>query len=657
MGAAHPSVDTRPGDFSLRGIVDGSRSRARSRAGRPGATGSPEGRREWTWTVVSLGDTLPVAPVGRARRAVTVRPLGERLFRFAVVADTHLEPDGAPGTPASPRSNRRFAAAIAALSDDPPAFALHLGDVVHPLPELGESEAAAAAAEALLATMPCPLHLTAGNHDIGDKPNPLVPAAAVRPDWIARFDRRFGPATRAFDHEGCRFVLFNDLLVNSGLPEEEEAFALLEEALATADRAFLATHYPPFLHAADEGTLYDNLDEPGRSRLLDIVARHGVEAVFAGHVHVFLHNRHRGVEIYGAPSVAFVRRDFSERFRVAPFAEAGREDPERVGFLVVDVHERGHVARMVRAADCARPPGGGPAPSGKAGEWSGFGVTLRHSWCGVTELPVNPPVDPFARKRVRDDDTLLALLELGLRDLRVPAADLIDPETAQRAALLASLGFRFTAFVAGLPAPQTVAALLAAPAPPETLEIVSVREALPSAVDHVAPALSAAGVRLQLTPLVPPQPGSEGRAGMHRVLAGLPPEPAAVAALAPLGRPGLALVAGISVPLAVVDGALLDALDVVARQSGVAAAILADWAETDKDRSAADAEALAAAIDRIAPRLATPRPTRLFLDTLAEFDRGYHVRAGLLDRRANLTAAGRAVMRAAARAATGALTT
>lgn len=148
---------------------------------------------------------------------------GPRLFRFAVLADTHVEPDAEPGFD-PPRANRRLARAVEMLATDPPAFALHLGDVVHPLPDVAESEAARAAAEALLAPLPCPLHVTPGNHDIGDKPNPLVPAASVRPDWLARFQRRFGPNLVTFDHAGCRFAIFNDLLVNSGLPEEEAMF-------------------------------------------------------------------------------------------------------------------------------------------------------------------------------------------------------------------------------------------------------------------------------------------------------------------------------------------------------------------------------------------------------------------------------------------------
>jgi hypothetical protein len=582
--------------------------------------------------------------------------LGPRLFRFAVLGDTHVEPVSTRAR--VPRANRRLAEAIEDMRADPPAFALHLGDVVHPLPELPESDAALDAATALLRQLPCPLHACAGNHDVGDKPNPLVPAAAVRTAWLDRFARRFGPHFHAFDHDGCRFVVFNDILVNSGLEEEEALFAFLDEALAGTERAFLATHYPPFLHAPDEGTLYDNLDEPGRSRLLDLVARHPVEALFAGHVHVFLHNRFGGADVYGAPSTAFVRRDFSERFAVAPLAEHGREDPERVGWLAVDVHAHGHVVRMVRAAACDRPPGGGPAPSAKAGDWSGFGVTLRHSWCAVSDLPVNPPVDPFARKRVRDDDTMLALVELGLRDLRVPVADLLDRDTAGRASLLADLGFRFTAFAAGLPAGNTVEALLCAPAPPETLEVVAVAELLPEVVATLAPALSAAGVRLQLTPLVPPAPGVAARAGAHRVEAGLPPDPAAVAALAPLARPGLSLVGGIAAPLAAVDAALLTGLETVSAGTGIAAAVLVDWAAADKDRAASDADTLAAAIDDLAPLLVKKsRTTRVFLDTLAQFDRGYHVRPGLIDRRANLSAAGRAVMRAAAaRTLSGAVT-
>ncbi len=128
---------------------------------------------------------------------------GPRLFSFAVIADSHVEPPRAD----EPRSNRRLRLTVAAVRALRPAFALHLGDIVHPLPELASAAAAWDEALALLGGLGCPLHVTPGNHDIGDKPNPMMPAAAVRPDWLKRYTRVAGPARKVVDHAGCRLVL------------------------------------------------------------------------------------------------------------------------------------------------------------------------------------------------------------------------------------------------------------------------------------------------------------------------------------------------------------------------------------------------------------------------------------------------------------------
>ena len=574
--------------------------------------------------------------------------IGDRLFRFDVIADSHLEPER-PGEPV-PRSNRRFAAVTDAINADPGDFVLHLGDVVHPLPGVAESADARQTARTLLSRLGGPLHVTPGNHDIGDKPHKLVPAAIVQPEWLHCFAEGFGPHWRMFDHRDCRFVLINDILFNSGLREEAEQEAWLAEVLADAPgRIFLATHYPLFLRAPDEGPLYDNVDEPARGRILALAREHGIEAIFSGHVHIWLHNRLERTDLYGIPSTAFVRRDYSEMFRVGPRAEAGREDPDKVGWVRVDIHTGGHVCRVMRLGEGTAPHAA--PPSGKAGEWSGLGVSLRHPWCETVELPFNPPTDAFVRKRVRNDYPALALSELGLRDLRVPVEDLTEPNVRDCMALLAEAGFRFTVFTPGLPSAQVLAALAESELV-DTLEIVLTADSMEATVASAGPVLTGAGVRLQITPLRPPDPGDAGRAGRHEIRYGFDPDAAAIAAeLHGLSSGSLSLVAGIEVPLCAFDAALHETLDRLSGTHGIGAAVMLTWRPEDKDDTATDDAALAREIERVAA-IATARQgsgVRIFLDTLMAFDRSYHVRAGLIDRRANLTAAGRAVQRAALR--------
>ena len=127
---------------------------------------------------------------------------------IAVIADSQIGPE-APGT-ASPRENRRAAHVFRQPVKQNPDFVLHLGDVVHPLPALDDYAAAAEAANRQHGMLACPLHVTPGNHDIGDKTSPWMPAKAVQQDWIETHRQRFGPVFQAFTH--AKLPVHSDLL-------------------------------------------------------------------------------------------------------------------------------------------------------------------------------------------------------------------------------------------------------------------------------------------------------------------------------------------------------------------------------------------------------------------------------------------------------------
>src|SRR5436853_4698435 len=84
------------------------------------------------------------------------------LFSFAVIGDTHLNPDHTQNT--SPwRTNRlanaRTAFVVSELNRLKPSFAVHLGDIVHPLPADPRQKTAAMCAKRLFAGLACPLRL------------------------------------------------------------------------------------------------------------------------------------------------------------------------------------------------------------------------------------------------------------------------------------------------------------------------------------------------------------------------------------------------------------------------------------------------------------------------------------------------------------------
>ncbi len=395
---------------------------------------------------------------------------GKRLFTFAVIADSHLNKDECDCNspfPVNKLANMRLRHVIRDINSKHVRFVVHLGDLIHPVPAVKElySHAAERFKEQVTELIP-PIHLTPGNHDIGDKPMPWAPAGIITTEYIQLWKKTFGADYYSFDHQGIHFVIINSQLFNSGFKEEREQKDWLEKDLKEnkKKRIFVFTHYPPFLYQKDEAEHYDNIADPERAWLLDLLASHGVEGLFAGHVHNFWYQKDGDCRHYLLPSTAFVRQDYSEMFQAPPDlknTEAGRDDAAKLGYFLVHVHERGHVCEMVRtrgalvAADSpasepvdfvgAVPPALNRVPV--------LGFDLRNGWGRGVDIPPSGALDEFDRKRVRNDYTLLALWEMGVRRLRIPFQDLRDAETVQRMQDLLTLGHQFTLYSYGLPGP------------------------------------------------------------------------------------------------------------------------------------------------------------------------------------------------------------
>ena len=595
----------------------------------------------------------------RARPAGTTREssrLGQPLFRFGVVADSHLEPEPAAATPESsvvPRSNRRSRHVVEALNRLELPFVVHLGDIVHPVPVMATYGAAADLSRKLLGGLRCPMYMTPGNHDIGDKSTFWSPAAAVRESWIDLYRSYFGDQFSAFDHGGCHFVLINSPILNSGLPSERRQRAWLEADLRRhrGRRLFFFTHYPPFLVDPAEPSHYDNIDEPARSWLLGLVHGYRVEALFTGHVHNFFYNRLGQTDVYILPSTSFVRRDYSELFRVEAAAEFGRNDTGKVGYFVVTVHERGHVARFHRT-------GGRTAIDERSNSddilvashpklaWApSLGVHLRHPWAEIVEMPYNGPVDEFIRKRARNDYTVEAFWDLGLRHLRVPLSDLEDRRIRQRMRTLAEMGHRFTVFSAGVPG-RAEARLLTAHARwlagwELVLQAADIRAALP-----MLRAVRVAGLPTSVARLH----SSSGSAATEA--AGANFKHFVSHGFAATDGPEIrGLLAGPGVRKAV-DGLVFrvglesDPWDTVTavrdgcRDLGVGAIATVCLSPETPSGDFCDDAAVAVRVAQAGIVACAMSDVRVFLDTFVDVDRGYCVRHGLLDRRYNRRLAG-----------------
>ena len=411
--------------------------------------------------------------------------IGKPVFRYGIISDTHCRPE--EGDESSPwevnrLANDRARWIVDRLNSESLDFVVHMGDIVHPLPHLSSYGSAAEAALKIFEGSRAPFRFLPGNHDIGDKHNPTMPAYLVDDHGLSQYARWFGLPYQSFDHGGVHFVLINSPALNSGLAHEREQDGWLEADLEAnrGKRIHVFSHYPPYILAPGEPSNYDNVDEPARSWLLGLLEEYHVEALFAGHVHQFIYQRHGATDIYNILATSFVRQDYSEMFRIEAAADHGRDDGEKLGWCIVDVYEDDHIARVLRSGGSTRRSGEKAppesmrvnAPHTKEGVIAPIGVHLRHPWAEIVDLPYNGPIDEFNRKRVRNDYTLLGLWETGITNLRVPLSDLMDARVRQRMRALRGTGLRFHVFAFGVPSGIELEAIRGHQGLVDSLEVV-----------------------------------------------------------------------------------------------------------------------------------------------------------------------------------------
>lgn len=381
---------------------------------------------------------------------------GAKLFTFAVVADSHLnEKEDECSSPyeANHKSNARLRHVVGRLETEKPAFVIHLGDLIHPVPSLPSYKDAADKFNAQIASSSFDWYLVPGNHDVGDKPLPWAPAATVTSEYVGLWRQHFGSDFYSFDRNGIRFVVINASIINSGIEAEAVQRDWLETLLAGSRgrRVILCTHYPPYLTSTDELEHYDNIAEPGRTWFLDLIETHAIEVMFAGHVHNFWYYRHGATDCYLLPSTSFIRHDYSEMYHIEPGTEGGRDDAAKLGYFLVDVHERGVLCHMQRTNGVMEAPEDLPVAKPSSlkpvhpaeNHRAPFGFEMRYAWAEETDIPPSGGVDDFVRRRVRNDYPLLALWEMGVRRHLIPVQDMRDERVRGRIAMMRRFGHRF----------------------------------------------------------------------------------------------------------------------------------------------------------------------------------------------------------------------
>jgi calcineurin-like phosphoesterase family protein len=574
------------------------------------------------------------------------RPEGELLFKVSLISDTHVneaEDRSASPYPANAAANPRARHVFEQVNRIEPDFIIHLGDMINPVPELPSYGDAARNFHAMAETLKAPMHLMPGNHDIGDKPVSWMPAGMVNAEFIDLYRKTFGKDYFSVTHKGCHFIIINSPLINSGDPSEAEQAAWLEEYLAAhaGERMFVFSHYPPYVTHQDEPGSYDNIEEPGRSWLLNLIRTHKPEALFAAHVHNFWYDHIGDTEYYVTPSTCFVRHDYSEMYRIDSGKQKGRNDGAKLGFLTLEIHEKGHVAHYHRSYGAKLAEGEAlrdevvAKPNTKTSLLDRVYVDMRHAWAEEMVVAPSGAVDEFRRKRARNDYPVMAMWEMGLKGLRVPLQDLMDPPTRRRMEIMCSVGHRFQAYLYGMPTEEETRVLADNASLLERLELVLGWEDVAGMSSQISALKSKTKLRILLS-RVNRKDGAKhsGTQFNHLISHGFTVAECEEVAEFLKSNPGLVDGIQFTIPRSIDPWTTARELSAFSQAAGCEAVLYvksteASPAESFEDELANTRRFAETAISGIGHGI------DVILDTFDDADRGYFARTGLVDRRFN----------------------
>ncbi len=584
---------------------------------------------------------------------MTRRPVGKKLFEVALISDTHVnerEDFSASPYPVNAEANARARHVFSQIAQSDAAFAVHMGDMINPVPELPSYPVAAEKFSQIATALSIPLYLVPGNHDIGDKPVDWGPAGMVDAISIDIYERHFGKHFYSLDHSGVHFVVLNASLINSGDPAEAMQQEWLESDLKAHEgqRTFFFIHYPIYVSDPAEPPSYDNIDEPGRGWLLDLIGTFKPEALFCAHVHNFWYDVYGETEIYVMPSTCFVRHDYSEMYRIDGGDQFGRNDNAKLGYVSLEIYETGHVAHYHRsygrclAEGALEEPIVYPRTHVKLGAFPRVSVDMRHGWAEEMVVAPSGALDEFRRKTARNDYPVLALWEMGLSGMRVPIQDLLDPKVRRRMHLMHDVGHRFQVYQYEIPNGETTRIIAENAHLIDRLELVIRWDKWTALMPRITVLKEATGVRLLLSRVNRKDPAKlAGGKYNHLISHGFSLDE--IEELMVFAAGDGAILDGFifSIPREVEPKPSVAALEAFAMKTGKLPVLYvkstggSPWADFRDDA----ANGLRIAQTVMAAAAATR--THVVLDTFADADRGYFVRNGLIDRRFNPRSTGR----------------
>lgn len=217
-----------------------------------------------------------------------------------------VAPEGTPDE-GWPFEQARLARAIKIANEIKPDFLMVLGDMVMHWDHQGEI---ADLRESFKQLSPdIPLYWVPGNHDVG------VDYYAATDESLAAYRENYGPDWHSFTVGPCQFFAFNSPLFDrpdSARAEHDAQLEWLEEELSHPlpggiSHRIAFAHHPLFLQDSSEEYATYNLPEAGRSTLIDLFARNGVEYMFTGHTHFNNLSSHGKLKIVATTSTGITK--------------------------------------------------------------------------------------------------------------------------------------------------------------------------------------------------------------------------------------------------------------------------------------------------------------------------------------------------------------
>lgn len=178
--------------------------------------------------------------------------------------------------------------------------------------------------------LPFPVYVVPGNMDTGNKwtlveglhreqSNQMTDIELnITSRQLKNYSDIFGPLWWRRDHKGIRIFGFTDMLINSGLPEEDEFWNWAEKQIGVpqADRSVWLMHYALYSQNNDEPNWdisnpdhyldwYFTVNQPGRDRLHNLFRKTNARLVLNGHIHCTHQFKSEDIIFQSGPSTAF----------------------------------------------------------------------------------------------------------------------------------------------------------------------------------------------------------------------------------------------------------------------------------------------------------------------------------------------------------------